>query len=169
MGLRLFLVLGLLLQLLSAHRLYTRQSVTCEFSVAAAHDGQTCDSFTTMWGINPSKFLSLNPGLDCSGLSGDHLYCLKGSVLSVSPTSMEMTSSTAASPTISSTTTGSSTATSSTATGSTTTTSSTATGNSTATKETTTPTASTQSAATALSIPLEITIIITLLLFLCSI
>ncbi|KAA8648839.1 uncharacterized protein ATNIH1004_004725 [Aspergillus tanneri] len=97
MGLKSFLILGLFLQLLSADKLHTRQSVDCDFSVAASN-GDTCQSFTRMWLVNFDKFLLLNPGIDCSSLSGGQLYCLKGNVTSVSTTSMATASTTTTMP-----------------------------------------------------------------------
>ncbi|KAB8218960.1 hypothetical protein BDV33DRAFT_174504 [Aspergillus novoparasiticus] len=179
MGPQLFLIVGLFLQLLSAHELHPRAGPACQFSVAASYLGETCDTFARRWHIDRATFLSLNPGADCSGLADDRTYCVQPSP-SVSATSMATTSSTATSSTILSTTTDSSavssststdnsTATSSTTTGSSTATSSTTTDSSTATMESATPTASSESSATSSTIPLQITMIITLLLSLCFI
>ncbi|KAE8411695.1 hypothetical protein BDV36DRAFT_273832 [Aspergillus pseudocaelatus] len=180
MGPQLFLIVGLFLQLLSAHELHPRESPACQFSVAASYLGETCDTFTRRWHIDRPTFLSLNPGADCSGLADDRTYCVEA-VSSVSATSsMTTTSSTTSSPTVLYTTTDSSTATASAATGSSTVTSSTTTDSSTetssattdsstATKESTTPTSTSESAAPAFTIPLQITMIITLLFSLCFI
>ncbi|KAB8279277.1 hypothetical protein BDV30DRAFT_202477 [Aspergillus minisclerotigenes] len=182
MGPQLFLIVGLFLQLLSAHELYPRAGPDCQFSVAASYLGETCDTFTRRWHIDRATFLSLNPGADCSGLADDRTYCVKPSPSVSATTSMATTSSTTtatstatlftttdSSAVSSSTSTDSSTATSSTSTGSSTATSSTTTDSSTATKESTTPTASSESSATAFTIPLQITMILTLLLSLCFI
>ncbi|GMF70452.1 hypothetical protein BDV35DRAFT_351387 [Aspergillus flavus] len=181
MGPQLFLIVGLFLQLLSAHELHPRAGPDCQFSVAASYLGETCDTFTRRWHIDRATFLSLNPGADCSGLADDRTYCVQPSP-SVSATSMATTSSTTTatstaamstttdiSTVTSSTSTSSSTATSSTSTGGSTATSSTTADSSTATTESATPTASSESSATSSTVPLQITMILTLLLSLCFI
>ncbi|KAE8134733.1 hypothetical protein BDV38DRAFT_254109 [Aspergillus pseudotamarii] len=180
MGPQLFLIMGLFLQLLSAHELHPRESPDCQFAVAASYLGETCDTFTRRWHIDRPTFLSLNPGADCSGLADDRTYCVEA-VSSVSAAaSMTTTSSTTSSPTVLYTTTVSSTATASAVTGSSTVTSSTTTDSSTetssattdsstATKESTTPTSTSESSATAFNIPLQMTMIIASLLSLCFI
>ncbi|KAE8406042.1 hypothetical protein BDV37DRAFT_281284 [Aspergillus pseudonomiae] len=167
MGPQLFLFVGLFLQLLSAHQLHPRDNPACEFSVAASYAGETCDTFTRRWHIDRATFLSLNPDADCSALTDDRTFCVKEKRPSISASSLATISTTTASPTIGSTTTDSSTATSSTATDNSTVISSTATGSSTATRKSTTPTASSESTASAATIPLQITMIVTLLLSVC--
>ncbi|KAF7618722.1 hypothetical protein F9C07_2226669 [Aspergillus flavus] len=61
MGPQLFLIVGLFLQLLSAHELHPRAGPDCQFSVAASYLGETCDTFTRRWHIDRATFLSLNP------------------------------------------------------------------------------------------------------------
>ncbi|OGM46485.1 hypothetical protein ABOM_004523 [Aspergillus bombycis] len=167
MGPQLLLVVGLLLQVLSAHKLHPRQSTACDFWVAASYAGETCDTFTRRWRIDRATFLLLNPGTDCSSLADDRTYCVKEKNPSISATAT--ISTTATSPPIVSTTTDSSTATSSTTTDRSTVTSSATSSSSTATRESTTPTASAESTASAPTIPLQITMIVTLLLSLCFI
>lgn len=84
MGLKTFVILGLLPQVLSA-------SVTYSFSVVAS-DGATYKSLASTRGLSVADFKSLNPGVDCLSLVRGHSYCVLG-LVSSSPTSTSTTSS----------------------------------------------------------------------------
>ncbi|KAH8703904.1 putative LysM domain protein [Talaromyces proteolyticus] len=107
MGLRSFMILGLLPWLLSAHVLGARQSVTCDFTVAAS-SGDTCTTFAAEWGLTEEGFQALNPSVACpTTLVAGQSYCVLGTVSSVTSTSptttATSTTTTTTKPTITST------------------------------------------------------------------
>lgn len=72
--------------------LSARQLATCDFSTIA-NDGDTCQTFTAVWGLSLTDFEALNPGVRCPTLIVGQSYCVAGTVSSPTPTSPTTTSS----------------------------------------------------------------------------
>ena len=87
MGLASILLLGIAPQLIAARALQARQSVSCDFEIAA-NNGDTCASFASSWGLTENAFAALNPGVSCPGnLVAGQDYCVIGTVSTVTASS----------------------------------------------------------------------------------
>lgn len=71
--------------------------VVCSFSTTA-NDGDTCQSFSSEWGLTLDQFESLNPDVSCPDLVGGQEYCVVGDVSS-SPSTTTTSSSDTTTPT----------------------------------------------------------------------
>jgi hypothetical protein len=69
---------------------HIRRGVDCIY-LETPESGDTCESFSSMWGLSVDDLESLNPGIDCDDLDTDQIYCVIGSVDNT-PTSAEPTS-----------------------------------------------------------------------------
>ncbi|KAF2160118.1 carbohydrate-binding module family 50 protein [Zasmidium cellare ATCC 36951] len=58
------------------HRL---SSISCSFETSA-DAGDTCESFSAVWGLTVEQFVALNPGVTCPNLVADQSYCVIGTV-----------------------------------------------------------------------------------------
>ena len=94
MGLATLLVLGIVPSLVAARTIQARQSVSCDFEIAA-NSGDTCSSFAGNWGLTESAFAAINPSVSCPGnlVAGDN-YCVIGSVTSSPTTTAKTTAKT---------------------------------------------------------------------------
>ncbi|KAH8649337.1 hypothetical protein BX600DRAFT_419503 [Xylariales sp. PMI_506] len=80
------LLVGIAPQLLAARALQARQSVDCDFEIAA-NTGDTCTTFAASWGLTESGFESINPGVVCPGnLVAGQNYCVIGTATTTSTT-----------------------------------------------------------------------------------
>ncbi|KAK3347848.1 hypothetical protein B0H65DRAFT_547658 [Neurospora tetraspora] len=94
MGFASLLMLGVVPQLVAAHVLQARQSVSCDFATAT-NNSDTCASFAAAWGITEAAFAKLNPGVSCPGnLIAGTEYCVIGTVSTGAPTTTKTASTT---------------------------------------------------------------------------
>lgn len=74
------LSLALVPSLVAARTVNVRRGVDCSFETAAS-TGDTCDSFSSSWGITVEKLKALNPGqVDCTNFDINKSYCVIGEV-----------------------------------------------------------------------------------------
>ncbi|KAF7674989.1 hypothetical protein GT037_006752 [Alternaria burnsii] len=92
-----FFAAGFLVASASAWPSRLRRAVDCEFSVAIADIGTTCESFASTWRLSVDELERLNPGINCPDLDYDGLYCVVGTNtddLNTTTTSMATATST---------------------------------------------------------------------------
>ncbi|RYO30905.1 hypothetical protein AA0111_g5156 [Alternaria arborescens] len=73
-----FFAAGFLVASASAWPAHLRRAADCEFSVAIADIGTTCESFAASWHLSVDELERLNPGINCPDLDYDGLYCVVG-------------------------------------------------------------------------------------------
>lgn len=80
MSVKNILLMGIAPQLIAALALQARQTVDCDFAIAA-NSGDTCATFAASWGLTETAFAAINPTVSCPGdLDASEDYCVIGSV-----------------------------------------------------------------------------------------